>query len=352
MALFKALLKNLLFVAFLIHFSNAHSQEVKTKDGVSIGNRKDFISDCAKGAQVSTEKTEGIKITEYSYCACFCDNLIPNIYSWNLKKALKENNLSELLIEDNNFKIFMDCIENNVKLTNNYKFEYPENNESYKILGVKSCVDEIINNKEMMDDFWTKEMAEVYCNCAIGKLLNSGYTFEDLQKIEDENSTIYNEVVLPCVSILFEDDIILEPENLYESNDIKGKTEQSIVPLIDNIGQGFKLKISIGGIERYFLFDTGATDLIIDRNTERDLLIEGVLKKENYLYKSEYKLANNQIINAQMVRIDNIHIGEYTVNNVIIGVIDEGSLLCGKSFLDKFKKWELDSKNKVLILYK
>jgi predicted aspartyl protease len=50
--------------------------------------------------------------------------------------------------------------------------------------------------------------------------------------------------------------------------------------------------------------------------------------------------------------VDNITIGDYVLNNVVIAVIDEGSLLCGKSFLDKFKKWELDKENNFLILYK
>ena len=63
-------------------------------------------------------------------------------------------------------------------------------------------------------------------------------------------------------------------------------------------------------------------------------------------------MANNEKVEGQMVKVDNITIGDFTLNNVIIGIIDGGSLLCGKSFLDKFKKWEIDEKNKVLILYK
>jgi predicted aspartyl protease len=70
------------------------------------------------------------------------------------------------------------------------------------------------------------------------------------------------------------------------------------------------------------------------------------------LNKTEYTLANNQTINAQLVKIDHVVIGDYTLNNVVIAIIDEGSLLCGKSFLDKFKKWEIDKPNNVLILYK
>ena len=103
---------------------------------------------------------------------------------------------------------------------------------------------------------------------------------------------------------------------------------------------------------KYYLFDTGASDLIINRDTERELLLNGVLKKENYLNKTEYTLANNQTVKAQKVKLDNIIIGDYTLNNVIIAIIDEGSLLCGKSFIDKFKKWEIDKQNNVLILYK
>ena len=63
-------------------------------------------------------------------------------------------------------------------------------------------------------------------------------------------------------------------------------------------------------------------------------------------------LNKNKKLKALIVKLDNIIIGDYTLNNVVIAVIDEGSLLCGKSFLDKFKKWEIDKQNNVLILYK
>ncbi len=76
------------------------------------------------------------------------------------------------------------------------------------------------------------------------------------------------------------------------------------------------------------------------------------MKKEDYLSKTEYTLANNKTVKGQKIKVNNIVIGDYTLNNVIIAIIDEGSLLCGKSFLDKFKKWEIDKQNNVLILYK
>lgn len=81
-------------------------------------------------------------------------------------------------------------------------------------------------------------------------------------------------------------------------------------------------------------------------------MLNGILKKENYIDKTEYVLANNQTVKGQMVKTDNVVIGDYTANNVVMAVIENGSLLCGKSFLDKFKKWELDKEKKLLILYR
>jgi predicted aspartyl protease len=53
-----------------------------------------------------------------------------------------------------------------------------------------------------------------------------------------------------------------------------------------------------------------------------------------------------------MVKLDNVIIGDYTINNVVVAIIEDGVLLCGKSILDKFKKWEIDQNNKLLILFK
>ena len=53
-----------------------------------------------------------------------------------------------------------------------------------------------------------------------------------------------------------------------------------------------------------------------------------------------------------MVKVKNIVIGDYIVSDVEIAIFDNGSLLCGISLLDKFKKWEIDKSSNSLILYK
>lgn len=327
------------------------AQVVKSKDGVSLGQRSEFISACTKGADKKLMNINGMEIETYKYCACVCDNLIPTINSWEMERAMKENKMTDLFLKDENLEILMKCLEGNFKINDDYKFEYTDNPELQKKFGIKNCVNEILSDGEM-NEIWTKELADEYCDCAISKLLSAGYTYKDILEIEDENSASFNEIALPCVAEVFKTNTEFKSSNSYNIYDIKGGAYLSLIPLVDYLGQGYKIKINISGVVKYYLFDTGASDLIINRDTERELLLNGVLKKENYLNKTEYTLANNQTVKAQMVKLDNIIIGDYTLNNVVIAVIDEGSLLCGKSFLDKFKKWEIDKQNNVLILYK
>lgn len=335
----------------LIYSISCSAQVIKSKDGVSLGERRDFISSCTKGTDKKLMNINGLEVETYKYCECVCDNLIPTLNSWEMEKAIKENKLIDLFLKDKNLEIIMKCLEGNFKINEDFKLINSDNREIQKKIGIKSCVDEIMNDSEKKG-LWTKELAEEYCNCAISKFLSAGYTYKDILELEDENSASFNEITLPCVTEVLKTNTEFKSSNSYNVYDIKGGGYRSLIPLVDYLGQGYKIKINISGVTKYYLFDTGASDLLINRETERELLLNGVLKKENYLNKKEYTLANNQTVKAQMIKLDKIIIGDYTLNNVVIAIIDEGSLLCGMSFLDKFKKWEIDKVNNVLILYK
>jgi predicted aspartyl protease len=327
------------------------SADVKTKDGISLGKRNDFVKLCVENVNNEMININGVVINTHKYCSCVCDNLIPNINSWEFKKANEEKNLEELIFNDENFKILMNCLENNYEVNYDFKFGQYENKEFDKKVGIKNCVQNIISN-DNLKDLWTKHMAEDYCQCAINKLYDNGYTYKDIMEIGNENNPGFNEIIIPCIQEILESKTLNDSVNSDKSNEIIGDVDQSKVPLTDYFGKGYKIKISIEGTTRYFLFDTGASDLIIDRETERELLFNGKLNRENYLGKTEYILANNEKVSADMLKVNNIIIGDYTLNNVIISVIENGSLLCGKSILDKFRRWEIDKQNKVLILYK
>jgi clan AA aspartic protease (TIGR02281 family) len=344
---------NFLFLLLIItNVVPCLGQIVKSNDGVSLGERSEIISACTKGTDKQMMNINGLEIESHKYCTCICDNLIPTINSWEMEKYMKENKVMELFTKGKNLEILLKCLEGNHKFYDDYKFEPDKNNpELQKKLGIKQCVNEIINDDEWKDT-WTKELAEEYCDCAINKLLSAGSSYKDILQIENENSLTFNEIAFPCLSETLKTKEGFKSSSSYNVNDIKGGSYLSLIPLIDYLGNGYKVKITIAGVSRYYLLDTGASDMIIDRETERELLLNGVLKRENYLSKTEYKLANNQVVKGQKVKVDNVVIGDYTLNNIVIAIIDEGSLLCGISFLDKFKKWEIDKEKNVLMLYK
>ncbi len=335
-------------------FTSSNAQDVKTKDGVAIGKRSDFIKSCVKGANKKLMNFNGLEIETEKYCSCVCDNLIPQINSWEMQEAAKENKMTDLFMKDENFKILMSCLEGNYKISDDYSFDKAGDSEITVQSGIKNCVLELMSDPEAKE-IWTEEMANQYCSCAIEKLFKSGYTYKDLKEIENENSPIYNEIALPCVTEVFNGSStknVSASKNTYEPTDISGGGKSSNVQLTDYLGKGFKIKITIDGVSRYYLFDTGATDLTIDSETERELLLNGTIKRADYIGEKEYELADGKTVTGQIVKVNNITIGDYTVKNVTIAVLKDGSLLCGKSFLDKFKKWELNKEDLKLVLYK
>jgi clan AA aspartic protease (TIGR02281 family) len=134
--------------------------------------------------------------------------------------------------------------------------------------------------------------------------------------------------------------------------EVSGDGISSEVPLTDYMGQGYKIKLNIGGVESYFLLDTGASNIIIDRKIERELLLSGSIKREDYLDESNYIMANNESVVAQNIILREIKVGNYTVKNVKAAIIDGGSLLCGQSFLESFSKWEINKFKKTLTLFR
>jgi predicted aspartyl protease len=340
----------------LSYLSPVSSQIVKTKDGVILGQRSEFISSCIKGAEKKM-KINGLEIETSKYCACVCDKIFPEIYSWELEKAMKENKMNDLLLNDKNIKIVMDCLDKNFKENEifdiqKFDIEKSDNPEMQKKLGIKYCVEAIVKDKELIE-IVDKENAEKYCNCVIKTFYSTNYTYKEfIKQISDKNSLIFNEVAVPCLSEIIKAKTETKALNSNNINNIIGGDFRSQIPLIEYFSQGYKVKIDISGVSKYYLIDTAKSDLVIDRDTERELLLNGILKKENYIDKVEISTGSSQEVKVQRVKLNNIKIGDYIISSVIISITDEGNLFLGKELLAKFKKWEIDTKNKFLILYK
>ena len=345
-------MKNLILIITILCSYSFFSQNIYTKDNIDLGEKFMFLKSCIDGFDKENINLNGMIINKNQYCSCFCDNVIPHILSIELLEAIKNDNILSLFFEGNNRNLMLRCIENHVKIKDDYVFSNNELNVFQKEFTIKNCVEEVLGSLDQGQN-WTKSNAEKYCTCAMNSLYSKGYTFKDIQDIENESSIAFNEIVMPCIKKVSNklDNPSKKFENRYIASDISGPVSSSEIRLID-YSDGFKIKIEIEGIVKYFLFDTGAADLVINRNFERELLLSGAIDKNNYQGKSKYVLADNREVIADILNIKNLKIGDFILNNVYIAVLDEGGMLCGKSFLDKFKNWEFNKKKSTLTIYK
>ena len=74
-------------------------QSVYSKDNINLGIEKNLYLPVL----VLVKKyinLDGIEIKMTSYCSCACDNLVPQLYSWEMINAVENNKLIELFSEE------------------------------------------------------------------------------------------------------------------------------------------------------------------------------------------------------------------------------------------------------------
>lgn len=115
----------------------------------------------------------------------------------------------------------------------------------------------------------------------------------------------------------------------------------------------YHLPVTIGNLTKSFVLDSGASDVLISQEIEKNLINNKKITKNNYLSPSLYKIADGSIIECRRLLLPEIKIGNYIVKNVIASISSNGNtLLLGKSFLDKFQSWTIDNNKQILKLEK
>lgn len=308
--------------------------------------------ECVGAAEEEMTNISGYSIETEKFCSCMCDNLLPNLTMAEIEQLETEEDMMSMFQEEKNMQLILQCLDGNYSIEDSFQYNDDNVDDLTRTLMISACTTELLSDPEGAAIF-TKEMADEFCTCAIDELVAKGYTFEQISQAENEDSQAFNELVVPCMMKAMAGSPLLEEEiSNYNPDDVIGTLRSTRVALTDYLKQGYKLKIDIGGVSKYFLLDTGASDVLISTDLEKELLKKGVITAEDYGGEKEYTLANGQTVKAQVVTLNNIVMGEYTINNVQAGIIEGGSLLCGNSLLGKFSHWEIDQKNMELILYK
>ena len=144
-------------------------------------------------------------------------------------------------------------------------------------------------------------------------------------------------------------------DNYYNPEDIIGEIESTTIRLdkLDNGSDLHYISLLIGDIKEDFIFDTGASEIAVSVHFLNKLKESGVVVKQLNIYGATAELANGQKVPVDYALLNNIHIGDYILNNVVIMVSEneEFNLLFGKGALDKFSDWSV-SKEGILNVYR
>ncbi|MFN8265648.1 MAG: retroviral-like aspartic protease family protein [Chitinophagaceae bacterium] len=190
-----------------------------------------------------------------------------------------------------------------------------------------------------------------FCTCELNLIKQKKLSDQELKELSNPNSILFYEISFKCGSPFETTESESKNWNNLLKNDLSGPTSDTISMLSMN-GMSF-VKLTIGSNIQVWMLDSGASDLLINKETEDLLKKEEILNTSNYLGITEYEMANGTIDSCRKYRVNGIKIGHYNVDNVIIAVSDKGrQLLVGKSLLNKFSSWIIDNKNRVLLLTK
>lgn len=134
--------------------------------------------------------------------------------------------------------------------------------------------------------------------------------------------------------------------------EIQSEKEKGEIQLTYQNGVNY-IDVSIGNITKKFVLDTGASDVLISKELESQLIQKGFLRKEHYMTSGLYRIADGSIIKCRRLIIPKLKIGGFILSNVQASVVNHGNtMLLGQSVLGKFGSWNIDNINKTLVLNK
>lgn len=323
--------------------------------------KEEFITSCADEIE-GEHKPGDPKIDGQRVCSCLLDVFAAEYTYAQFKKMTAKNGkgIGEA-ISDKNSPIYaqsMKCIMKSIVPDkddeDSKKPLLDTEDEDVKESFMSSC---ITASKNSIEKNGVEMDVNIYCTCTWDKIIEYGLSLADLGQIADPNSVMFNKIITPCVNRAMgtEDTATaLSPEEAVEKGkDIIGENPTEKVSLTKLMGV-YRANVKVGTVEKLFILDSGASVVFLSSDYERELLLDGVIKKEDYRSPRAYMMANGKKEECRRVVLNNVHVGGYVVNNVMAAISSqsEAMLLLGKSFLDKFSNWSIDNSSNTLILTK
>jgi aspartyl protease family protein len=120
---------------------------------------------------------------------------------------------------------------------------------------------------------------------------------------------------------------------------VRNSTQKTIVKMKKKDGVYF-VPCKINGSEMEFIFDTGASDIVMSLTEVLFLFKQGKLKEDDFIGTQQYQIANGSIEEGTMVILHTVEIGNVKLTDVEASIVHsmDAPLLLGQSALAKFGK--------------
>lgn len=327
------------------------------KDGFELGDKKELVRDCAASFK-EDETLKNVISDPEAGCTCMFEVFAKHVTTTDMLGIMSEedfdySDIMSMLPEEAKNEIFA-CL---IPTKENGKLDIAlAGSEEAKNSFIENCINgaKKIENGGAALPF----NVEVFCLCTWEKLKNRGIDLSELDQLSDPNSPVFNELAMDCLISTMADNATEQSADKANSNNTNKKAlvegpaseELPILPL----NKVSRVKVQMGTIEKYFTVDSGAEDVFISADLERQLLMDNQIDGQNYLSDKTYLLADGQAVNCRRFVLPQMEIGSFKVHDVTIAVSDNNNayLLLGQSFLNKFSKWSLDNRKQVLHLEK
>lgn len=329
------------FCFFILLPGQSFSQEgfIRTKEGRPILNRRQLITNCLKS--LHKDKSDPIAL---SVCDCQIDKMDKHFTNKQFKKYTTNRviDISELVKEDSLLELEIQrCYTNTGK-------SILMQAESFKDEFISNCIKSIQNNTEKELDI---SRLTNFCTCQLNLVKTKQISDSIMETLNNPNSLLFYEIMYKCGDPFSNEETLAKNWNQNLVKDITGPLNDTIKVL--NLNGMTYIKAKTGSMTQLWLFDTGASDLLINKEMETGLKKENIITATNYLGIGEYEMANGMIDTCRRYKIDNVKIGNFLINNIVVAVTEKGKrIIIGKGLLNKFSNWKLDNSNNTLILTK
>lgn len=111
-----------------------------------------------------------------------------------------------------------------------------------------------------------------------------------------------------------------------------------------------QVQCTINGLQLYFVFDTGASDVSISNVEANFMLKNGYLTESDFMGKQNFVTATGEIHEGTIINLREVRVGDIVLTNIKASVVknQNAPLLLGQSVFRRFGKVEVDNNASVI----